>query len=142
MLSRFKQSGKNLNQCLIETNNQHRIERDENIQACFKKHKAFIGSDACYAQIKKIKAADQSVILKENLKYICFYEASIFQNMNTCMVRAAEFADGEIHDEAIFDCYKQFQDKMNKRLCIQTSAKLIYPAKKAHLLQHCYNTYN
>lgn len=133
---------KSLDQCLKATFVQHRIERDENTLACFKQQKAFIGSDACFTKVRQIKAAQQSSNLSETLKQFCFYEASIFQSMKTCLLRSSEFSYADNHDEAVFDCYKQFQDRLTKKQCIEASNKLIYPAKKSHLLQQCYNNHN
>lgn len=117
------------------------MERDESIQACFKTHKAFLGSDNCFNQVRNLREAQQSANLSESLKFICFYEASIFQNIKTCLIRADEFKNADNHDEAVFHCYKQFQDKLTKKECNDTAKKLIYPAKKDYLLQHCANNY-
>ena len=125
--------------CLKETQNLHRLDRDEKTLACFNKHKAFIGSDNCFQQIRNSKAAKQSQNLQENLKQICFYEASIFQKIDNCMIRAAEFKNAENHDNAIFYCVRQFSEKLNKTKCLSASRSLIYPAKQAHLAQQCDN---
>ena len=130
---------KSFSQCISTANNQARLEREDALVECFKLHKAFIGSDNCFKQIHYLKAAQKSENLSEKLKSICFYEASIFQNSKLCSARASEFKDADTHDEAIFDCFMQFQDKINQKNCIELSSKLIYPAKKDYLLAHCQN---
>ncbi len=133
---------KSFNQCIVETQNKHLIEQQAEIKECFNSYKNTLGSDNCFAQIRKLKVASQSPNLSENLRTICFYEASIFQNLKTCALRAGEFKNADGHDEAVFQCYKEFQEKITLKECLDLSKKLIYPAKQAHLKQHCFNNYN
>ncbi|MBC7742682.1 MAG: hypothetical protein H7061_10820 [Bdellovibrionaceae bacterium] len=139
MLSSASSLAKSFSQCISGANTLHRLEREDTLLACFQSHKNFLGSDECFNQISKLKVAQRSGILSEKLKGICFYEASIFQNDKLCLKRADEFQNGENHDEAVFDCYKQFQDKLSQKACVEISNKLIYPAKRNHLYQHCMN---
>jgi hypothetical protein len=128
---------RSFSQCVSSANNQHRFEREESLVDCFQQFKGLLGSDNCYAQIKKLKSVQRSERLSEQLKMICFYDASIFQSAPHCLARAVEFGDADSHDEAIFECFNQFQEKLNRKSCIEMSSKLIYPSKKDYLLQHC-----
>lgn len=133
---------KSFNQCISDTQYKHLIERQEDVKDCFVRFKNTLGSDNCFLQIRKLKVASQSEILSENLKAICFYDASIFQNIQTCARRAGEFKNADNHDEAIFQCYRDFQDKISQKDCLTLSKKLIYPSKQDYLRQHCASNYN
>jgi hypothetical protein len=41
------------------------------------------------------------------------------------------------HDDAIFDCVRQFQDTIDLNLCRKISKQMKYPEKAEHLVRKC-----
>lgn len=118
---------------------EHRLTRLESLQSCFEKNKDLISETTCYAAIKKIQIHEKSIELAEKLNSICFYDTSRFKNINACLQKISVFQIANNHDEAVFDCYRQFQTKLSQKECLKVSEKLKYPAKKEYLQNHCYS---
>ena len=139
LFSALSASARSFSQCVSLNSSLPQFEQEEALVDCFETNKSNLSSGSCYAAIHKIKAAQKSATLNERLKTICFYDVSLFKNDKLCMARASEFSIAENHDEALFECFNQFQESMNQKSCLEMSSKLIYPAKKEHLRQHCLN---
>lgn len=118
---------------------EHRLARLESIQSCFEKSKDVISEDTCFSAIKKIQTHDKSIELGEKLNSICFYDVSRFKNVKSCLNKTSVFQIANNHDEAVFDCYRQFQATLNQKECLKVSSELKYPAKKEYLQNHCYD---
>lgn len=116
----------------------HRLARVESIQSCFEKNKDLISDDACFAAIKKIQTHEKSIELSEKLNSICFYDVSRFKTVDACLQKTAIFQIANNHDEALFDCYRQFQADIQQKECLKISSMMKYPAKKEYLQNHCY----
>lgn len=121
---------------------QHRLNRFDAIQDCFEKNKLTVSEDQCYLAIQSVKIHNKSIELNEKMNSICFYEASRFKSISSCLVKAKEFSIANNHDEAVFECYRQFQNQLNKQQCLTVSKLLKYPDKKNHLENHCLNNVN
>ena len=131
------------NNCLATAKKiQHRLDRADAIQACFEANKMQITSEACFSGIKSIEVQNKSIELTEKLNSICFYETTAFKNTKSCLARTDEFKIATNHDNAVFECYRQFQNKINKKNCLAISSLLKYPAKKEYLQNHCYESVN
>lgn len=129
-----------IEQCLSRIGTKlHIIESEELILSCFEKNKATIGSNACFQLVNNFKKIKKSFIMTEKIKSICFYDASIFQNISSCLLKTKEFKNAENRDEAVFDCYRQFQNTLTEKQCLKATTYLTYPAKKEYLLQQCSN---
>ena len=116
---------------------EHRLIRLESIQACFDNNKHSISADICFASAKKVQLREHSIELSENLNAICFYDVSQFKDINSCLKKAELFQISNTHDEAVFECYRQFQASLTLKQCLQVSDALKYPAKKEYLRNHC-----
>lgn len=77
--------------------------------------------------------------MSEEINSICFYETTPAKDMNSCLAETKKFKNATNHDEAVFYCYQQFQDKLTAKDCLKTADQLIYPLKKEYLRQHCHN---
>lgn len=131
-----------LSRCLSTTSHQeHRLEKEDTILHCFNQYKKTLSYEGCSAALAKVKSKMSSTKLTEEIKSICFYETTTSKDMNSCMARTKLFKNSSNHDEAIFYCYLQYQNRMTKSDCNKTANKLIFPLKKAYLKQHC-DTYN
>jgi hypothetical protein len=120
----------------------HRLDRVEQIETCFEKNKKNISGEACFLEVKKTAPLIQSIGLTEKLNSLCFYDSSKFKNVKNCLNSTALFRDAENHDEAVFECYRQFQSVLNQKQCLAVSNYLKYPAKKEYLQNHCLTNSN
>ncbi len=119
--------------------NGNMIERKQALENCFKFNKNKISKKQCFDFATQINQSLRYSDLAETLNSICFYETTSFDSLQICLSGASNFAIADNHDEAIFDCYRQFQTTLSQNQCIAVSRKLIYPAKKNYLFQHCQN---
>lgn len=117
----------------------HITDQMNETQDCFYQNKNYLNVNLCYKELEKNKVAKKSLDLTEDLKELCFYQTTEFDSASHCLKKAILFRNADDHDEAIFQCYQQFQSKLNKQQCISISKALIYPAKKDYFLQHCLN---
>lgn len=130
-------------QCLSQIGSKHHIiESDELILSCFNKYKSTVGSKSCFQLANNFNKIKKTYLLSEKIKTICFYEASIFQNISSCLLKTKEFKNADNRDEAVFDCYRQFHNTLNEEQCLKATKYLTYPAKKDYLLQQCYYNIN
>lgn len=79
----------------------------------------------------------RSNLSKENLKQFCFYEVSEFPTLKSCLSASQKMNIAINHDEAIFECVRQFQDQIDLQLCYKIARKLLYPEKIQHLKRKC-----
>ena len=127
-----------LGSCLeIAAKVEHRLNRIEAVQSCFEKNKKQLDSESCFKGVSSLKAKSFSIELTEQLKAQCFYEISRFKSIGACLQKAKTFELAGTHDEAVFECYSQFQDELNQKQCLAVSRLLRYPAKKDYLAEHC-----
>ncbi len=127
-----------LQQCLNNINQkEHRLDRQAQTLQCFRDYRSAIDMDGCFDLVSKVKLKSADLI--QNLHSICFYETTLFKDLNSCSLKASAFATADQHDDALFECYRQFQNQLDQKQCIELSRKLIYPTKKKYLLNHCLN---
>lgn len=127
-----------LEKCLSTVgNNVHRLEREEAVARCFTSFTQITGKDACFGHIEKYKSLISSARLKNLALNSCFYESSSYKTMQDCMGDTKLFKTANDHDEAVFFCYQSFEDRLNKNECKNTAKKLIFPAKRDYLMNHC-----
>lgn len=105
----------------------------ENTKNCVEKNIKIITLSSCFSAAEKIKSS----LSKENLKQFCFYEVSEFPSLKTCLNAASGMEIAVHHDDAIFDCVRQFQDAMDLNLCRKISKKMKYVEKAEHLVRKC-----
>jgi hypothetical protein len=115
----------------------HRIEREDAVARCFTNFTQTTGKDACFGHIEKFKSLVSSSHLNSLALNSCFYESVSYKSMRDCMQDTKLFKNANDHDEAIFFCYQTFQDRVNKEECTQAARKLVFPAKREYLLNHC-----
>lgn len=127
-----------LGHCLAQAASiEHRIDREESFKFCFNKNKSSTKRELCFQNVEQRKDVIASMTLTEQLKSICFYETSSFLNIKDCVQDSGKFSSASDHDEAVFYCYQMFQDKLTKQQCQKTAKKMIFPAKREYLIQHC-----
>ena len=116
---------------------EHRLNRIESVRICFEKNKKHLDSESCYKGTSTLKTKNYSTEIMDQLKATCFYDVSRFKSVSICLQKAKIFELADSHDEAIFECYSQFQDELNQKQCLAVSELLRYPAKKEYLAEHC-----
>lgn len=132
-----------LSDCLISASQQeHRLEKEDSIRFCFNKYKTSITKEICYLFLEQRVSKLSLRILNEEISSICFYETTPAKDMNSCLTETKKFKNATNHDEAIFYCYQQFQDRLTQKDCLKTAEQLIYPLKKEYLRQHCNNSFH
>ena len=105
----------------------------ENTKNCAEKNISILTLSNCFSEADKIK----SDLSRENLKQFCFYEVSEFPSLKTCMSSAEKMQVAIHHDDAVFECVRQFQDTLDVNLCQRISKKMKYPEKAEHLSRKC-----
>jgi hypothetical protein len=115
----------------------HRLEREEAVARCFTSFTQMTGKDACFGHIEKFKSLINSTRLQNLALNSCFYESAGYKRMQDCMGDTKLFKKAGDHDEAVFFCYQSFEERLTKEECANTAKKLIFPAKRDYLLNHC-----
>jgi hypothetical protein len=115
----------------------HRLEREDAVARCFTSFTQMTGKDACFGHIEKYKSLVNSTRLQNLALNSCFYESTGYKTMQDCMGDTKLFKKASDHDEAIFFCYQSFEERLSKQECSNTAKKLIFPAKRDYLLNHC-----
>ncbi len=105
----------------------------ESTEMCAQKYIKNLTLNQCFSEAEKIK----SELSKENLKQFCFYQVSEFPTLASCLSTSKKMAVMLNHDEAIFECVRQFQNQLNDQQCLKISDLLKYPEKKSHLKRKC-----
>lgn len=127
-----------LDNCLATASKiDHRLSRFDATLECFQKSKNAVNSDSCFLSVQNLKPGQTTIELNERLRSYCFYDASQFKSIKSCLAKAATFQLAINHDEAVFECYNQFQENLNQKQCLKISELLKYPAKKEYLEAHC-----
>lgn len=130
-----------LSDCLISASQQeHRLEKEDSVRFCFNKYKESTSKETCYLFFAQKVPKLASTKLNEEINSICFYETTPAKDMNSCLIETKKFKNAINHDEAVFYCYQQFQDRFKQKDCLKTAEQLIYPLKKEYLQQHCNNS--
>ena len=117
----------------------HVIDQHSAIEDCFQENLNQLTLQKCFSLVKEIDKNKKFYDLGETLNTMCFYSTSPFNSIKSCIAGTSKFKTADSHDEAVFDCYRQFQTELSQKQCIEVSRKLIYPAKKDYLFQHCQN---
>lgn len=118
----------------------HRLDREVALRQCYARYKT--SKKTCYRTLKSVIGPQESLRLTEDIRSVCFYDAQpAARTVEDCVQEAAAFKVAAEHDEAVFYCYQQFQEKIDRRQCLKTARQLIYPAKEDYLTQHCRATY-
>ena len=131
-------SATELSRCLnLAKERPHRLEKEESILSCFEKNKQQITRQTCYNSITKDITKAVSSKIAEQIRSICFYETTYSKDNDACIKDVEKFKNTINHDEALFYCFQQFQEKIDKKECIKIANKLIYPLKKEYLKQYC-----
>lgn len=115
----------NLEKCLADTS--------ATTQNCVQKHIQRLTLDSCFSESANIK----SDLSKENLKQFCFYNVSEFPTLKSCLSRSENFKVALNHDEALFECVRQFQNQISESQCSAISSQMRYPEKLQHLKRNC-----
>jgi hypothetical protein len=128
----------NLSSCLsLAAIKEHRIDKEEAVRGCFNLHKNTINKDICYFSLDKKVSKKSSARLIEEMSSICFYETTLPNNLDTCLAETKSFKNSINHDDALFYCYQQFQDKIDAKTCLKIANLFVFPLKKTYLKQHC-----
>ncbi len=131
-------SGAEIDSCLLSTRQrEHRIDRQENAKFCIDKFKNSITQSACNELVDKNVVPLASTVLTDEMRGLCFYETTLTTDVGTCLKSAKKFKISANQDEAVFYCYQQFQEKIGKTECLKIADRLIFPAKRDYLKQHC-----
>jgi hypothetical protein len=129
-----------INRCLAQAHKiEHIIPRYQKIENCFNTYSRNMKAESCFSLAANLKATKKSMDLSETLHSICFYQTNLPRTIKSCLAQAQKFNLADNHDEAVFDCYRQFQHQLNQKQCIEVSRKLIYPSKRAYLMAQCQN---
>ena len=132
-----------LSRCLsLTAYKQHRLEKEDLIRSCFNQYKLVITKETCHSLLTKKVSKLASTKLSDEINALCFYDTTPAKDMNACLKDTKKFKSTANHDEAVFYCYQQFQDKLTQNECLKTADQLIYPLKKEYLQQHCNNNSN
>ncbi|MBY0553777.1 hypothetical protein K2P97_04555 [bacterium] len=132
-----------IDQCLsYAVSQEHRLEKEDAVKMCFDKHKSKIDKNTCYNLIKKKVSALDSSKLNEEITSTCFYDTTAAVDINSCLTETKKFKSAYNHDDAVFFCYQQFQEKIGKNECLNAANQLIFPLKKEYLKEHCNNNSN
>lgn len=115
----------------------HVLDQHIAIEDCFQANLDRLSAQQCFSYAKQLNKNKKFYDLSETLNTLCFYSTSTFNDVKSCIAGSRNFAIADNHDEAVFDCYKQFQNTLSQKQCIELSRQLIYPAKKDYLFQHC-----
>jgi hypothetical protein len=113
------------------------IDQKQNTEYCFQAYAKELSKTKCFDRVSNLKKTD----LQENLNSICFYQAQDFTDLKSCAAGANRFKLADNHDEALFDCYMQFQSQTSQKQCFEISRQLTLPHRKNHMRQHCQNNY-
>ncbi len=131
-----------IDSCLAEaTRKTHVIDQQQAIETCFLSRASSIPQKKCFEAASRIGSSKRQLNMSETLNSICFYQTQEFSDLKSCLGGAKLFKIADNHDEAIFDCYKQFQSFISEKQCVEVSRKMIYPAKRNHLFAHCQNNF-
>lgn len=125
LLLGFTTQAETLERCLTNT--------PQEVKACVQKIVKNLTLESCAQSAASIK----SHFLAENVRSFCFYDISEFPTFERCMTEAQKFISGDRHDDAIFECYRQFQHTLSGSKCIDLAKKFRYPSKSAYLKRHC-----
>ncbi len=121
---------------------EHRLEKEDTVKICFNKSLLKLNKNKCYSLLNKKVKSLGSTKLNEEITSFCFYEISQVSDLNSCLSETKKFNTSNNHDEAVFYCYQQFQDKTSYADCIKTANQLIFPLKKEYLTSHCKTNLN
>lgn len=127
-----------LSECLnLATYHKHRIEKEAAIRFCFNKFKSSQSRENCHSLVDKKVSQLGSIRLTEDMRSICFYDTPPTTSLSSCLKDSRKFRSAGNHDEGVFYCYQQFQEKLSQRDCLKTAKAMIFPAKQSYLEQHC-----
>lgn len=113
------------------------IDQKQSIEYCFQAYAKDLSKMKCFDLAKSLKKLD----LQENLNSICFYQSQDFADMKACAASAGHLKLADNRDEALFECYIQFQSQTSQKQCFEISRLLTLPHRKNHMRQHCQNNY-
>ena len=91
--------------------------------------------DSCYKMSETIFSTQS----KENVKNYCFYEINEFPTLKTCVDSARKFYMAEDKDHALFECVRQFSNKISVKNCLSVSKMMTLPVRASYLEGHCTN---
>ncbi len=129
-----------LARCLFSASEQqHRLEKENSVRQCFNQYKTYINKETCYLFLEKKVSKLSSTKLSEDINSICFYETTPPKNLGSCLVETKKFKNSGNHDEAVFFCYQQYQNKISRKECLNAAEQMIYPFKKEYLREHCFS---
>lgn len=116
------------------------IDQKQAAEYCFQTHGQSLSKDKCFDLISTnsfLRKPD----LQENLNSICFYQSQDFPDVKACTAGAKRLKFADNRDEALFECYMQFQSQTTQKQCFEISRQLTLPHRKDHMRQHCQNNY-
>lgn len=105
----------------------------QEVKSCVQKSLKNLTLNSCVQITNSIK----SHFLSENVRNFCFYEISEFPTFARCLTEAQKFISADRHDDALFECYRQFQYRLSDKQCHELAQILRYPNKAAYLERHC-----
>lgn len=133
-------TAENINQCLSKAQSQsHRLDRLDEIKTCLTRYVSTLSKNECNSLVEKKSSLWGSIKLTEEARLLCFYETPNGPDIRSCLRDAKKIQDAPRHDEAVFYCYQQFQEKLSLDDCLFTARQMIYPVKMDYLKQHCLN---
>ena len=129
-----------LARCLFSASEQqHRLEKENSVRQCFNQYKTYINKETCYLFLEQKVSKLSSFKLSEDINSICFYETTPPKSLGSCLTETKKFKSSGNHDEAVFFCYQQYQNRISQKECLTAAEQLIYPFKKEYLREHCEN---
>lgn len=130
-------------QCLTyAVSQEHRLEKEDAVKICFDKFKSRLDKNTCYDLVKKKVRPLDSTKLTEEITSTCFYDTTSATDIHSCLSESKKFKSAYNHDDAVFFCYQQFQEKLGKSECLKAANQMIFPLKKEYLKEHCNNSSN
>lgn len=140
-LASFQASADSLDSCLNKARKMTLvIDQKQSAEYCMHAYAKDLSKSKCYSLVGTHTLLKRPE-LQENLNSICFYETQEFSDLKSCVAGAERFTLADNRDEAMFECYMQFQSKTSQKQCFDLSRKLILPYRKDHMRRHCQNNY-
>ena len=131
-------SAASLEGCLQKSNSiEHRLERQDATRACFSLVTSGLKKETCFSILTRHKQLLNTSQLQQTGTSACFYESSAHTSIKDCLNSSTKFKGGVDHDEAVFFCYQNFQEKLSKKDCLMTAEHMVFSAKRDYLVRHC-----
>lgn len=138
ILTGFSAKASSMGSCLaLAEAKVHRLDRLDEVKNCLTRYATTLSKNDCHSLVEEKSSDWSSIKLTEEAHSLCFYETSAEKDIRSCLRYTKKLQDASRHDEAVFFCYQQFQEKLNLDDCLYVARQMIYPVKTDYLKQHC-----